>query len=152
MLYGYYPNAQTQKEDLWKLRPALKLSAKVVFVNELMPGESLSYLRAFTAPKKMRVATTGIGYSDGYAPQLGGKAIVSIRNKTFPVLAAVTSNHVMVDLNNDPDVQVGDDVTIIDPQTNSGLTADALADLGGISDYKLLIGLSAILPRTYLKA
>jgi len=152
MLYGYYPNAQTQKEDLWKLRPALKLSAKVVFVNELMPGESLSYLRAFTAAKKMRVATIGIGYSDGYAPQLGGKAIVSIKNKTFPVLAAVTSNHVMVDLNNDPDVQAGDDVTIIDPRTNSGLTADALADLGGISDYKLLIGLSASLPRTYLKA
>lgn len=149
MLYGYYPNAQTQKEDLWKLRPALKLSAKVVFINELMPGESLSYLRAFTAPKKMRVATIGIGYSDGYAPQLGGKAVVSIKNKTFPVLAAVTSNHIMVDLNNDPEVQVGDEVKLIDPDAKSGLTADVLADLAGISDYKLLIGLSAFLPRTF---
>jgi alanine racemase len=151
MLYGYYPNAQTQKENRWMLKPALKLSATVLFIKELNSGESLSYLRAFKAAHNMRVATVGIGYSDGYAPQLGGKAFVSIRNEKYPVLAAVTSNHIMVDLNNNPEVQLGDAVTLIDPKTDSGLTADVVADWGGISDYKLLIGLSAFLPRTFSK-
>ena len=151
MLYGYYPNAQTQKENRWMLRPALKLSARVLFIKELNSGESLSYLRAFKADHNMRAATVGIGYSDGYAPQLGGKAFVSIRNEKYPVLAAVTSNHIMVDLNNNPEVQLGDAVTLIDPKTDSGLTADVVADWGGISDYKLLIGLSAFLPRTFSK-
>ena len=151
MLYGYYPNAQTQKENRWMLRPALKLSATVLFIKELSSGESLSYLRTFRAAHNMRVATVGIGYSDGYAPQLGGKAFVSIRNEKYPVLAAVTSNHIMVDLNSNPDVQLGDEVTLIDPQTDSGLTAAVVADWGGISDYKLLIGLSGFLPRTFSK-
>jgi alanine racemase len=151
MLYGYYPNAQTQKENRWMLRPALKLSATVLFIKELSSGESLSYLRAFKAAHNMRVATVGIGYSDGYASELGGKAFVSIRNQKYPVLAVVTSNHIMVDLNNNPGVQLGDAVTLIDPKTDSGLTADVVADWGGISDYKLLIGLSAFLPRTFSK-
>jgi len=150
-LYGYYPNAQTQKEDRLRLRPALKLAAKVTFVKNLNPGDSLSYHRLFTALKEMRVATVGIGYSDGYPPQLGGKAHVSIRGKKYPVFPAVTANHTMIDLLNDPEVKVGDDVTLIDTEKNSGLTADVLAESCGVSDYRILIGLNPLLPRRYLR-
>jgi alanine racemase len=149
-LYGYYPNAQTQKEDLLKLRPALRLMAKVIFIKDMRPGDSVSYHRVFKAKKKMRVATVGVGYSDGYLPQLGGKGFVSIRGKKFPVMAAVTSNHVMVDLNNDQEIKVGDDAILIDNQKISGLTADVLEAQSGVSDYKILIGLNPLLPRRYL--
>jgi alanine racemase len=149
-LYGYYPNAQTQKEDLLKLRPALKLMAKVIFIKDMLPGDSVSYHRVFKAQKKMRVATMGIGYSDGYLPQLGGKGFVSIRGQKYPVMTAVTSNHIMVDLNNDQEIKVGEDVTLIDNQKNSGLTADVLEAQSGVSDYKILIGLNPLLLRRYL--
>jgi alanine racemase len=148
-LYGYYPNARTQKEDPLNLKPALKLTAKVTFIKDLAPGDSISYHRVFTAQKKMRVATIGIGYSDGYPPQLGGKGLVSIKGKKFPVMSAVTANHSMVDLNGDPDIQVGDDVILLDSRKNSGITADILADLCGVSDYRILIGLNPLLPRRY---
>lgn len=149
-LYGYYPNAQTQKEDLLKLRPALKLMAKVVFIKDMRPGDSLSYHRVIKAKKRMRVATVGVGYSDGYLPQLGGKSFVSIKGKKYPVMSAVTSNHIMVDLNNDQEIIVGDDVTLIDNQKNSGLTADVLEAQSGVSDYKILIGLNPLLPRKFV--
>jgi alanine racemase len=149
-LYGYYPNAQTQKEDLLKLKPALKLMARVIFIKDMRPGDSISYHRVFKAQKKMRVATVGVGYSDGYLPQLGGKGFVSIRGKKYPVMAAVTSNHVMVDLGDDKDIKVGDDVTLIDNQKNSGLTAEVLEAQSGVSDYKILIGLNPLLPRKFL--
>jgi alanine racemase len=97
----------------------------------------------------MRVATVSVGYSDGYIPQLGGKGFVSIQNKKFPVLEAVTANHVMVNLNNDSEIKIGDEVTLIDVQRDSGLTADALAESCGVSDYKLLIGMNPLLPRKY---
>jgi len=97
----------------------------------------------------MRVATVGIGYSDGYAPQLGGKGIVLIGGKRFPVMDAVTANHIIVDLNNDREIQVGDDVTLIDGRKDSGLTADRLAGLSGISDYRILIGLNPLVQRKY---
>jgi alanine racemase len=148
-LYGYYPNAQTQKEDLLKLRPALKLMAKVIFIKDMRPGDSVSYHRVFKAKKKMRVATVSVGYSDGYLPQLGGKGFVSIRGKKYPVMAAVTSNHVMVDLGDDKDIKVGEDVTLIDNRIDSGLTADVLEAQSGVSDYKILIGLNPQLPRKY---
>jgi alanine racemase len=146
-LYGYYPNVQTQKEDALDLRPALKLFARVVFIKDLEPGDSASYHRVFVAQRQTRVATVGIGYSDGYPPQLGGNGSVLIRNKRFPVLNAVTSNHLMVELGEDRDVRIGDEVVLIDPDRRSGLTADVLAEQSGISDYKILIGLNPRLPR-----
>ena len=151
-LYGYYPNARTRKEDVLDLRPALKLSAKVIFIKDLSPGESLSYLRAFKVEKKMRAATLGSGYSDGYSFLFGGKTSVRIGKSTFPVLDAVTSNHIMVDLGDDREVRIGDEATLIDPDKNSGLTADALAEKGGVPDYKILISLNPLTPRAYIGA
>jgi alanine racemase len=148
-LYGYYPNARTRKEDSLGLRPALKLAARVSFVKDLAAGESLSYLRAFKAERSMRVATVGIGYSDGYPPPFGGKAQVLIRGKRFPVLGAVTSNHTMVGLGDDRETQVGDEVTLIDPDRASALAADDLGELTGVGDYRILIGLNPLLLRTY---
>jgi alanine racemase len=148
-LYGYYPNAQTQQDDLLKLRPALKLTAKVIFIKDMRPGDSISYHRAIKAQKRMKVATVSIGYSDGYLPQLGGKGFVSIRGNRYPVMAAVTSNHVMVALGDDQDIKVGDEAILIDNQKNSGLTADVLETQSGVSDYKILIGLNPLLPRRY---
>ena len=146
-LYGYYPNAQTQKEDALELKPVLKLKARVIFIDELKPGDSLSYHRAFKSAKRMRAATIGIGYSDGYPPELGGKGFVRIGNKKFPMLKAVTANHSMADLGDDRDVQVGDEAVLIDSAPGSGLTADVLAAQCGLSDYRILIGLSPLLPR-----
>jgi alanine racemase len=146
-LYGYYPNARTQKEDSLSLKPALKLKARVVFIKDLAPGDTLSYLRAFKAPKRMRAATLGIGYSDGYPPELGGKGFALIRGKKFPMLKAVTANHAMVDLGDDWEVEFGDEAVLIDSAPASGLTADALSEQCGISDYRILIGLSPLLPR-----
>jgi alanine racemase len=148
-LYGYYPSSETQKEDLLVLRPALRLFGKVIFIKDLSPGESLSYHRAFTATEKMRIATVGIGYSDGYPSQLAGKGAVLIKNKKYPVIVAVTANHAMVDLENDPDINIGDEATLIDDQKKSGLTADVLKEASGVSTYKILIGLNPLLPRKY---
>jgi alanine racemase len=149
-LYGYYPNARTAKEDALGLKPTLKLTASIIFIKDLEPGESISYLRAFKASEKMRVATLAIGYSDGYPAQMGGQARVSINGKSFPVLPAVTANHTMINLFNDPAIRVGDEAVLIAPIKGSGLTAADLAAKAGISDYKLLIGLNPFLPRSFL--
>ena len=149
-LYGYYPNAPTKAADSLGLKPVLKLAARVSFIKDLAPGETFSYLRAYKSEGRTKVATVGIGYSDGYPFLLGGKVQALIRGKKFPVLEAITSNHTMVGLGDDREVRVGDEVTLIDPERSSGLAADDLAGLTGIGDYKILIGLNPLLPRTYL--
>jgi alanine racemase len=148
-LYGYYPNSRTQQEDRLNLRPALKLLAYVVFIKDLAPGDSLSYHRVFKARKATRVATVGIGYGDGYPPAFGGKTAALVKNKKFPVLDAVTANHLMIELGDDREVKIGDEVILIDSSKESGLTADVLAEQGGISDYRILISLNPLIPRIY---
>jgi len=151
-LYGYYPNARTAKENSLGLEPALRLKAFVTFVRDVKPGESLSYLRAIRIDRPGRVATVGIGYSDGYPHVLGGKGVVLIGGRAFPVLPAVTSNHVMIDLGGDRTVRVGDEVVLIENRRGSDAAADALAQASGGSDYKFLIGLNPRLPRTFVRA
>ena len=151
-LYGYYPNARTRREDSLELEPALRLMARITFVRDVEPGESLSYLRAVRIDRPTRVATVGLGYSDGYPHLLAGKGVVIIGGLTFPVLPAVTSNHVMIDLGEDRTVRVGDEVVLIDNRRGSAAAADLLAEASGGSDYKFLIGLNPELPRTYLRA
>jgi alanine racemase len=56
----------------------------------------------------------------------------------------------MVGLGDDREVRVGDEVTLIDSDRHSSLAADDLAELSGVADYKILIGLNPLLPRTYL--
>lgn len=151
MLYGYYPSPEAQKEDRLGLRPVLKLKAKVVDIRDLSPGDTISYHRIFKAKEKMRAATLGIGYSDGFMPQLGGKGEVIIKEKKFLLLPAITANHTMVDLINDPEIQVGDEAILIDNEKQGTLTADVLSEQSGLSVYKMLIGLSPFLPRELVR-
>lgn len=149
MLYGYYPSAETQQEDKLSLKPALRFSARVIDIRLLAPGDTLSYHRAYVADKDMWVATIGSGYSDGYPSQLAGKGVVLIKEKTYAVIAGVTANHLMVDLNNSESVRVGDEAILLDNRPETELTADVLAGLSGLSVYKILIGLNPQLPRKY---
>ncbi len=149
MIYGYYANAADQSGDALGLEPALRLLGRVTYVKELSAGESVSYHRALRARERMRVATVGMGYSDGYPTGAVEKSAVAIRGKRFRVVSAVTSNHLMIDLDNDPEVAPGDEVVLIDDRKGSGRTADIVAEQAGISDYRLLIGLSPLLPRVF---
>jgi alanine racemase len=79
----------------------------------------------------VRLATVGIGYSDGYPIAFAGKAQVLIRGRRFPVLEAITANHLMVDLSDDGRIVIGDEVTLIDPD-RAPLAADDLAEKTGL--------------------
>jgi len=147
MIYGHYPSEKTQKEDRLALKPAARWLATVIDIRELAAGDTLSYHRVFKAPRAMRVATVGVGYSDGYPAGLAGKSRVSIKGKDFRVIAAVTANHMMVDLLGDTTIEIGDEVVLLDNRPGSGLTADILAQLAGTSVYKILIGLNPLLSR-----
>jgi len=146
-LYGYYPSEETQEEDLLRLRPVLQLKSRVYDVKILRPGDSVSYHRAYIAKKKEMIALVPIGYSDGYPYQVIGKASVLIRGKRFPLIGAVTANHMEVLLGKDTSVRAGDEVVLIGHQGQENIAADELAKWAGVSVYKILIGLNSLLPK-----
>jgi len=146
-LYGYYPSEKTQKEDRLGLKPVLQLKARVAVVKDLLPGDSLSYHRKYTATKKEKVAVIPLGYSDGYPQNVADKAFVLIRGKKFPLVAAVTANHCLALLGEDSQVRAKDEVVAMGSQGKERITADDVASWAEVSNYKILISLNPLLPR-----
>jgi alanine racemase len=150
-VYGYYPSEKTRKEDRLALRPVLQLKSRVAAVKILLPGDSVSYHRIYTAQKKERIAIIPIGYSDGFPPNVIGKASVLIRGRRYPLIAAVTANHCTVLLDENSSVSPGDEVVLLGSQGKEKITADELAGWSGVSAYKILIALNPLLPRIIIR-
>jgi alanine racemase len=147
LLYGYYPNQKTQKEDRLSLRPTLQLKSRVAAVKTLHPGDSVSYHRVYTAKTTEKMAVIPTGYSDGYPLQAVGKGWVLIRGQKYPLIGDITANHLEVRLPADSSISLGDEVVLLGSQGQHKITADRLAEWEGISTYKILLRLNPLLPR-----
>lgn len=147
MLYGYYPSEETQKEDSLSLKPVLHLKTRVFVIKNLRPGDSVSYHRIYKAKKREQIALLPLGYSDGYPFHVVGKASVLIREKRYPLVGSVTANHMEVLLDKNEKVLPGDEVVLIGTQGKEKITAAEVAHWAGVSTYKILIGLSPLLPK-----
>jgi alanine racemase len=146
-VYGHYPSAGTWSSRPIELAGVLSLKTRVMYVKTLEAGESISYHRAFVADRRTRVATLPIGYSDGYPATAAGRTEVLIRGRRFGVVALVTSNHTIVNLGSEQEVEIGDEAVLIGRQGSDNIDAQTVADAAGVSVYKLLIGLNPALPR-----
>jgi alanine racemase len=149
-LYGYYPSEKTQKEDPLQLRPVLQLKSRVVATKTLRPGDSLTYHRKYTAKKREKIAVVPVGYSDGYPSNAVNKASVLIRERRFPLIAAITANHCLALLKENSPVSTGDEVVLLGIQGKEKITADDIARWAESSSYKILIGLNPLLPRNII--
>ena len=165
MLYGQYPNERSRRDRPIELMPVLSLKAKVAYIKTLQRGESVGYLRAYTARSVERVATLPIGHSEGYPPAaVTGEGHVWIHGRACPLVGEVTSNHVEVRVPEGLEVQIGDVATLItaapggesdgdmgaragDGTGNLPPNADVLGDWTGVSVYGLLMRLNPLLPR-----
>lgn len=147
LLYGYYPNQKTQKEDRFSLKPVLQLKSLVAAIKTLRPGDSVSYHRAYTATKKEKMAVIPAGYSDGYPFRIVGKGWVLIKGQKFPLIGDITANHLEARLPVDSPITIGDEVVLLGSQGQHKIPADLLAKWEGISTYKILLRLNPLLPR-----
>lgn len=147
-IYGHYPSTQEAEARKIELRPAMSLRARVTCIKELRPGDAVSYHRAFVATRPTRVATLGIGYADGYPHQAAGRARVLLGGRRCPSIALVTSNHMTVDAG-DLEVETGDEAALFGEQGRAEISAQELGAWAQSSVYKILIGMSPLLPRRY---
>lgn len=146
ILYGEDPSGEVRFPEL---TPIMQLKTVVSHVKELLPGESVSYGRTFTAKSPMRVATLCCGYADGYPRLLSGKGMVSIHGQSAPVLGRVCMDQMMVDVSYIPDVHIGDEVIVLG-QGGADTMFTAAEKIGTIS-YELMCGISRRVPRIYLE-
>lgn len=102
-LYGANPFHGTplalRGRDLF---PAMEVHAPVLQVHGLRKGETISYGRAFTAPKDMRVAIVAAGYADAYSRGLsspsGQGPCALLAGARRPILGRVCMQMTAVDV------------------------------------------------------
>jgi alanine racemase len=145
MLLGVYPEEADMNQGI-QLKQSLSLKARVEHVKWVEEGESLTYSRRFTAPKRMRVGTVHVGYSDGFPRGLTQKGRVRVGGEIKGVLGTVSVNHFLVDLTG-TGAEPGDVVEAVSREGENDVLS--LSNLAGIMTYSLVNGLNMLTPRVY---
>ena len=147
MLYGLYPEPEDREVGL-ELRPVLAFRARVEHEKYIEAGETLTYSRRFVAPRRMRVGTLHVGYSDGVPRGLTNRGLVSVGGVVRDVLGSVSVNHVIVDL--DGTAALAGDV--VDVVTREGeCTLERQAARARMMGYQFCVGLNPLTPRVYVE-
>lgn len=147
IIYGMYPKHTFPK--LIKLKPALSLKTRIVYIKETPPGRSISYGRTYVTQKHTRIATLPIGYADGYARNLSNKAEVLVRGRRARIIGKVTMDQMMIDIGHIRGVRIGDEVVLIGQQGRDEIRPEKLARLAETIAYEFVCGISNRVPRVY---
>ncbi len=144
ILYGLAPSEEVGPG--YGLKPLLRLRARVTYVKDIHPGETVSYGCIFRATRETRLATLSIGYADGYTRLYTGKASVEIRGRRAPIVGRICMDQCMADVTDIPGVTVGDKVTLFGSPT---LPIDEAAGWLGTINYEVACMISPRVPREY---
>lgn len=147
LVYGIAPGSSASFNQ--HLCPALSFKCRVSLVKEIPKGASVSYGRAFIAPRRMRAATITAGYGDGFPRAASGRAQVLIHGRRCRVLGRVTMDQTLVDVSRVTGPAAGDDVALIGRQGEEEITASELAAWCGTIPWEILTGITARVPRVY---
>ncbi|MBM3431389.1 MAG: alanine racemase [Bacteroidetes bacterium] len=143
-LYGIDPAVSNKIH----LSPVARLLATVAQIQNLQPGDSVSYNRRMVVDRATRIATLRLGYADGFPRRLGnGVGYVLLGGQKAPVLGSVCMDMFMVDITDIPFLQVGDTAIVFGPE----LPLTEVAKRAGTIPYEIMTGISQRVKRVYLE-
>jgi len=128
-LYGYWYGTDRPSE----LRPAMRIVSRLTVIKRLPAGHSIGYGRTFTTQRESIVGLVPLGYEDGYRRALSNTGIMTLEAARgrprchIPVVGRVSMDQTSVDLTDVGDVQVGDEITVIDPDQTAPNSVESLA-------------------------
>jgi len=139
LLYGYLDG-----ENDVKLRKSMRIFSRIVQIQYLQKGDTVSYGRKFTADKDMAIGVVPIGYADGYPRCLTNKSHVYVDDKKCKVTGTVCMDMIMVDLTG---VDLSGELKV--EVMGDNIDAEELATLADTISYEILTGIQQRIPRIY---
>ena len=132
-----------------RLRPVVRVEARVIQVRSVEAGAGVGYGLTHTAPRPSRLATVAVGYADGWPRRLGGRADAWFRGVRLPIVGRVSMDSMTLDVTALPPgaLDEGDHVELIGPNA----TLEAVAAQAETIPYEILTGLGQRLRRSYLE-
>jgi alanine racemase len=131
------------------LRPAMSLVSHLAAIRTVRSRETVGYGRAWRAARGTRVGLVPVGYADGYARALSGRADVLVRGRRAPVIGAVSMDQITIDLGPGAPEAVGDEVVLMGVQGGERVSAEELGAARGTINYEVTCAVGARIPRVY---
>lgn len=144
-LYGIYPGPQFH--DRITLKPVMQVKARIVQIKTVPEGTGISYNHRFVSDRAMQIAVVSIGYADGVPRLLSNRMHVLLRGKRVRQLGVVTMDQIIIDVDQFPDLQIGEIVTLIGEDGAERITVEEWSDTIGTIPYEITCGFTQRLPR-----
>jgi alanine racemase len=141
MLYGATPYGDRSAAEVG-LKSVMTLSARIIAIQQLEPGDGVGYGLSFRAPARMRIGIVACGYADGYPRIAPTGTPVAVEGQLSQTVGRVSMDMLAVDLTNIPNAQVGSVVELWGAQ----VPVDAVAQRAGTIGYELLCAVTARVP------
>lgn len=132
-LYGISPNPEISEETL-NIEPAQTLSARILAIQKVQPGDAVGYGSRWIAKRPSRIAVVACGYADGYPRCMPDGAPTWVCGKEAPITGAVSMDMLEIDVTDIPEAQVGSLVEL----WGKHIHANRLAALAGTIGYELV--------------
>lgn len=146
-IYGSAPDYPEHSAADWGLQPTMTLSAKIIGIQQLAPGDSVGYGSSFVAKQPMRIGVVACGYADGYpriCPTDTPVLVGGVRSRT---VGRVSMDMITVDLSALPEAGFGTEVTLWGRAANGAvLGIDEVARCAGTVGYELMCALAQRVP------
>ena len=130
-----------------ELTPVHALKARILHIQQIEPGESVSYSRSFITDIPRTIATVNLGYADGITPRRRQcrMFIFYLHGQQAPIIGRVCMDMTMIDITNIPETSIGDEVTVFD-KTQS---VEVLAQKCGTITYEIMTNLNPRIRKVY---
>ncbi|WP_291725427.1 alanine racemase [Bernardetia sp.] len=152
--YGFFPTQETLIQYLKDnktlqdpLKRILSWKSRVMTIKEVEAGEFIGYGTSFLASQKMKIAIVPVGYAHGYSRSLSNMGRVLIRGERMAVVGVVNMNLMIIDLEKNPNVEIGDEVILIGRQGDQEISVASFGEMSNQLNYELLTRLPMNIPR-----
>jgi alanine racemase len=144
-ILGLYP-PPAESREMATLRPVFRMRARVVRVERLRPGDSISFRRPWIAERPTWIALLPVGHTDGFPANAAGACHVLLNGRVLPLAGGINSAHAYVELGDERLAEVGDVATLIGPD-DPAIHPETVAAATSITPFQLITKLNGRLPR-----
>jgi alanine racemase len=147
--YGYDPFPDV-REDTAPLQPALEVFSRLVSIQDIKKGESVSYNEVFRTEQDMAIGVIPFGYFEGLDRRLSDRAELSVRTGQDMFYAQIAGK-ICMNLSclkiGENKAKIGDIVQVISSDKKAPNSVLNLSWLADMIPYELLVRLQASIRR-----
>jgi alanine racemase len=144
-MYGVHPSSHVCLPS--GFRPALSWKARLVSCKVLPLGWGVSYGMEYHTAAEETVGVVPVGYADGW--RRNRPNIMLLHGKRTPVIGRVCMDQCMLKLPEGASLET--EVVLIGRQGAEEIRAEEVAERWGTINYEVITGISARMPRVYVR-